>query len=194
MRIGLTGGIGCGKSTVAKLLEAQGLRRIDSDAVVHELLAADAEVIAEVLELLGPEVALPSGGIDRSAVGRRVFASEALLRKLESILHPRVRRRWERESERCDSVIEIPLLFEKNLQKNVDTTVCVFSDLGSQVDRLASRGMSREDALARIKQQMPLSEKVERADYVLLNVGTLSFLEEQVRKLATKLDPSTDKD
>jgi len=124
--------------------------------------------------------------VDRSALGRIVFNDSELLAALESILHPRVHRMWTGEITRdpaSDWVVEIPLLFEKNLQKNVDFTVCVFSDLKLQVERLERKGMDRASALARIRSQLPLAAKAEMADFVLLNDGSLVFLERQVERL-----------
>ncbi|WP_309007520.1 dephospho-CoA kinase [Pelagicoccus sp. SDUM812005] len=188
MKIGLTGGIGCGKSTVSRLFRERGFSTIDADAIVHDLLAKDEETIAEVVALLGESVRSPEGGIDRAAVGQRVFGDAELLGSLEAILHPKVRSTWEKAAESGgDWLVEIPLLFEKNLQKNVDLTICVFSDPQTQVERLEQRGMNRTQALARMKRQMPVSEKAELADFVLLNDGSLEFLTEQVDLLISNI-------
>ncbi len=188
MKIGLTGGIGCGKSTVSKLFRERGFSTIDADAIVHDLLSSDEETIAAVVALLGESVRQERGGIDRAAVGKLVFEDSELLSKLEAILHPRVRAVWEKAAESGgDCLVEIPLLFEKKLQKNVDLTICVFSDPQTQVERLEQRGMNRTQALARMKRQMPVSEKAERSDFVLLNDGSLDFLTEQVVHLISKI-------
>lgn len=188
MKIGLTGGIGCGKSTAAKFFAENGFRTESADAIVHDLLQNDGETIEAVVALLGQEVEASNGGVDRSRVAKLVFGDKDRLKSLEAILHPRVREVWERAAaEGEDCVIEIPLLFEKNLQKNVDQSICVFSDPVLQVERLEQRGLSRADSLARMKRQMPLSEKAQLADYVLLNDGSLKFLEMQVRRLTSKL-------
>jgi len=186
MVIGLTGGIACGKSTAAKMIEGSGYKRIDCDEIVHELLAADASVAREIRNRFGSGAVTEHDGVDRSALGRIVFNDSELLAALESILHPRVHRMWTGEITRdpaSDWVVEIPLLFEKNLQKNVDFTVCVFSDLKLQVERLERKGMDRASALARIRSQLPLAAKAEMADFVLLNDGSLVFLERQVERL-----------
>lgn len=184
MKIGLTGGIGCGKSTVAKLFRERGFSTSDADAIVHDLLANDSDTIEKVVALFGEAVRLESGGIDRAAVGQRVFEDAELLGRLESILHPRVRATWEKAAESGENwLVEIPLLFEKKLQKNVDLTICVFSDPLTQVERLEQRGMNQTQALARMNRQMPVSEKAELADFVLLNDGSLEFLTEQVDRL-----------
>lgn len=188
MRIGLTGGIGCGKSTVSRLLAERGFSTIDADAIVHELLANDEPTIEEVVGVFGDQVRRPEGGIDRAELGKLVFGDEARLQELERILHPRVRGRWEQATESGgDWVVEIPLLFEKNLQKNVDLTICVFSDPQTQVERLEQRGMNRTQALARMSRQLPVTQKAELADIVLLNDGSLEFLAEQVDCLVAKI-------
>lgn len=187
MKIGLTGGIGCGKSTVSKLFAENGFSTLDADKVVHELLASDPGTIAAVIDLFGPEVEKEEGGIDREAVGKLVFGDEPKLRELEAILHPRVRERWQSLPDSGDWLIEIPLLFEKKLQKSVDLSICVFSDPQTQVERLEQRGMNRTQALARMNRQMPVAEKATLADYVLLNDGSQSFLSEQVRSLLSKI-------
>ncbi len=188
MKIGLTGGIGCGKSTVSNLFRERGFSTIDADAIVHDLLARDEGTIAAVVALLGDSVLLPAGGIDRAAVGQLVFGDAEKLAALEAILHPRVRAAWEGAAESGgDWVVEIPLLFEKKLQKNVDLTICVFSDPQTQVERLEQRGMNRTQALARMNRQMPVSEKAELSDLVLLNDGSLEFLTEQVDQLISNI-------
>ncbi|OUW18543.1 MAG: dephospho-CoA kinase [Opitutales bacterium TMED158] len=189
MVIGLTGGMGCGKSTVAAMFERRGFGRVDCDAIAHDLLANDEEVKRLVVGALGSEVVGPDGRLERASIGLKVFGSEPGLRELESILHPRIRDRWDSllaAEPGQDWVVEIPLLFEKNLQNRVDFTVCVFSELTSQVERLERIGMDRAQALARIDRQMPVSEKADKADYVLLNEGSLEFLEDQVNRLLTQ--------
>ncbi|MEM9160791.1 MAG: dephospho-CoA kinase, partial [Verrucomicrobiota bacterium] len=127
MRIGITGGIACGKSTASRMFEAAGFGRIDCDELVHELLASDQSVISEVSSEFGEAVLADEGGINRRELGRRVFGNPDALKALEGILHPRVRERWESiadaESDK-DWVVEIPLLFEKKLENRVDFTVC----------------------------------------------------------------------
>lgn len=151
---------------------------------MHELLAEDRKTIGKVSALFGSGVLNADGGVDRAIVGEQVFGDSELLAKLEGILHPRVRERWESAvSQGGDWVVEIPLLFEKKLQNNVDLTVCVSCHPDKQAERLESRGMNRSQALARINRQMPVSEKSELADYVLLNDGPLEFLESQVERL-----------
>lgn len=189
MVIGLTGGMGSGKSTAARLFENQGFRRIDCDEIAHDLLSNDGDVKRSIKEAFGSEVFDCEGEVDRRALGSIVFESEDKLSELEAILHPRIRDAWlARIASDPDArwVVEIPLLFEKNLQNRVDFTVCVFSDLSTQVKRLQLKGIDRAQALARIEKQMPVSEKAEIADFVLLNEGSLEFLDEQIKTLLTR--------
>lgn len=168
----------------------RGFSTIDADAIVHELLARDPATIGEVREQFGESVLLPEGGADRAELAKQVFGDAQELAKLEAILHPRVRAIWEAAAETGgDWVIEIPLLFEKNLQKNVDLTICVFSDPLTQVERLERRGLSAAQVQSRMMQQMPVAEKAELADLVLLNDGSLEFLSEQVDLLISKIKP-----
>ena len=174
---------------MARIFRDRGFRSFDTDEIVHTLLAEDQSTIEEVALLFGPGVLAPDGGVIRSVVGERAFAAPDLLAKLEAILHPRVRERWrEAVSSGGDWVVEIPLLFEKNLQNNVDLTVCVSCHPEKQVERLEIRGMKRSQALARMNRQMPLPKKMELADYVLLNDGSLEFLEAQVARLILQIE------
>lgn len=177
--------MGCGKSTAAGLFEKRGWRRLDSDAIVHELLARDETTIGEVAEAFGDGVLKSGGGVDRQALGRIVFADPDRLAVLEAILHPKVREAWETASAQGGNwVVEVPLLFEKKLENRFDFAVCVSCHPLTQAGRLGQRGMDQAQALARIRRQMPLSEKIELADFALLNDGSYGFLDRQVARLA----------
>ena len=190
MVIGLTGGIGCGKSTAAKMIEERGFKRLDCDAIVHELLEGDEPTVEEVRKRFGDGVIAESGAVDRASLGRIVFGDPEALSALEVILHPRVHAVWTGKVTSDSSVnwvVEIPLLFEKKLEKNVDFTVCVSSDQELQVERLERKGWDRATALTRIDHQLPVAVKTELADFVLLNDGSLAFLERQVERLLNLL-------
>lgn len=192
MKLGLTGGIGCGKSTAAKMLEANGWRRLDSDALVGELFAGDGAVRAALAGRWGEAVLTPEG-VDRARIAQTVFADEAELRWLEGLLHPRVRERWQgalAADPEALWVVEIPLLFEKNLEKHFDFTVCVSVSEAVQQERLAARGLAPEQVRARIARQLPLAEKRHRADFVLSNTGTLAYLQSQIDALHARLSPA----
>lgn len=190
MRIGLTGGIGCGKSTVARMMAERGLRTIDSDAIVRDLLTNDGEVITAVRSRFG-DAAVGEDGVDRRHLAGVVFRDTEALSWLEQLLHPRVRTVWtayvDADPDRS-AVVEIPLLFEKNLENSFNITVAVASGRDQQHSRLRDKGISEEDASARIARQMPLEQKIARADYVILNTGSLSFLSDQVELLLDRLN------
>lgn len=190
MKIGLTGGIGCGKSTAGDFFEEAGFRRSDSDRVVRDLLEKNDEVRQAIREHFGDGVFASNGELDRGALARIVFTQTNELEWLEHLLHPRVTSIWQArvaaEPERCWCV-EIPLLFEKNLEKPFDFTVCVSSSEPVQLARLAAKGLTRDQALARIARQLPLDAKVDRADFVILNDGSYDFLRQQVFELIDDL-------
>lgn len=183
MILGLTGNLGCGKSTAGHLFAERGFRRIDCDQIVRDLLTGDRKVLEEIRDSFGPDVFDAAGKVDRKQLGRIVFSNRKRLDLLEKILHPRVSKLWlGAVAERPDSgwVVEIPLLFEKNLQKWVDFTICLACDRRVQLERLSQRGMTPQEADQRIAVQLPLIRKIELADFVLLNNGALSFLSDQV--------------
>jgi len=190
MILGLTGGMGCGKSTTAKIFAGRGFAVLDSDAVVRTVLQTDCEVVGAVRGRFGAGVLTASGEVDRQAVARRVFQNEADLRWLEDLLHPRVFEHWRRAfaAEPGRSwVVEVPLLFEKSLQNWFDFTICVASDPSVQLARLEQRGLPSSLARQRISKQLPLTQKIKLVDFVLLNDGSSGFLRAQVEELVNSL-------
>ena len=189
MKVGLSGGIGCGKSTVLGFFREAGWRTVDSDAVVCELLATDAEVQAQLRSRWG-EAVFTDGAVDRGAVAKRVFGHEGDLKWLEELLHPLVRESWLASIEQApDSnwLVEIPLLFEKRLETRFDLTVCVSSPPDVVADRMVARAYTEAQIEQRRKQQMPLEEKIERADYLISNAGSLEFLKQQTTRLIEQI-------
>lgn len=199
--IGLTGGIGSGKSTVARMLATLGATVIDADAIVQELQAPGAPMVAELAECFGNDILDADGALDRKALGDIVFHDDAARKRLNQIVHPQVSvqfaRRVTAARERNDPliVLDIPLLFEN--QKNgtgtasrmdFDATVLVFVELATQIERTMARdGCTREEACARIRAQLPLAEKRQLADHVIENEGPLAETERQVQALFTRL-------
>lgn len=191
MVLGLTGGMGCGKSTAARLFEEFGYVRVDSDALIRDRVLHHPEVIRLVGAEFGPEVIAADGSLDRAVIARRVFPDAARLRWLEEQLHPRLFDLWREilaERDRGRWVFEVPLLFEKGLENWFDFTICVATTSTNQLARLAERGMSHALAEQRISKQFPLAQKIESADFVLLNDGSLTFLREQIATLLSRLD------
>lgn len=188
--LGITGGMGCGKSAAGECFAKLGWGRSDSDQIVRDLLAGDPAVIEQVTAAFGPEILDSGGAIDRKSLAHIVFSEPARLQTLEEILHPRVREVWKGRIEgesQLNWVLEIPLLFEKGLEKEVDFTLCIASDPLVQAQRLASRGLSQKEVSRRIARQLPLARKIERADFVISNNGSLGFLSDQVSRLARVL-------
>ncbi len=188
--VGLTGGMGCGKSTVAAMFAARGFRRLDSDQMIREELLVRPTVVAAVRGRFGAEVVDAAGAVRRDQVARRVFADPAELAWLEGLLHPLLFDRWRElfaAAEGTAFLVEVPLLFEKGLENWFDFTVCVTTDSATQLRRLEQRGVPPELARQRLVKQLPLARKCELADFVLLNDGTPDFLREQVDALADRL-------
>jgi len=183
MKMGLTGGIGCGKSTVVAAFGEAGFKCCETDAIVKQLLREDPEVIAAVVAHFGRDFISESGGICRKKLAEVVFREKDLLQWLENLLHPRVRLTWQKrvaDAPNAHWCIEIPLLFEKNLEKHFDFIVCVSCSNGNQLDRLRQRGLSDGQISARNACQLPLNEKVMRSNVVFSNDGTKSFLNAQI--------------
>ncbi|HEX2903529.1 MAG TPA: dephospho-CoA kinase [Jatrophihabitans sp.] len=183
-RIGLTGGIGSGKSTVAARLAEHGAVIIDADAIAREVVAAGTPGLAAVLARFGPEVAQPDGTLDRPALGRIVFADQAALADLNSIVHPLVGARTAELMQQAgpDAVIvyDVPLLVENGLSGGFDAVVVVQAPLEVRLSRLAGRGMDRETALARIAQQATDEQRRRVATVLLDNSGSRERLMAQV--------------
>ena len=190
-RVGITGGMGCGKSTVARLMEARGFRRLDSDAIVRDRVLREPAVKAAIRERFGAGVLAANGEVERAHLAERVFADDDALRWLEDLVHPRVYAAWTEAFAAGDSevrwAVEVPLLFERGLEKGFDFTVCVALPPDQQLARLEERGIPRALAGRRISKQLPLAQKIERSDYVLWNGGSPAFLEAQVDRVVRQL-------
>ena len=190
MVLGLTGGMGCGKSTASQLFESFGFQRVDSDALVRSVVLADASVIGQIRARFGDEVVDTDGQIVRAVLARHVFADAQELLWLEDLIHPRLFAEWRRilgEKGTHNVVFEVPLLFEKALENWFDFTLCVATSSAHQLARLRERGMSHALAEQRISKQLPLVQKIESADYVLLNDGSVTFLRDQIATLVADL-------
>jgi len=199
--IGLSGGIGSGKSTVSTMLRELGATVIDADAIVHELQAPGMPMVAELAREFGPGILDASGALDRKALGAIVFADESARLRLNQIVHPQVGAEFAKrlaaaiEAKARLIVLDIPLLFEGResgkgsaASRNVETTVAVWVPEAVQIERQIARDRcTREEALQRVRAQMPLDRKRELADHVIDNSGSLADTERQVRALYEKL-------
>ena len=188
--IGLTGGMGCGKTTAAAIFAGHGFVRLDADQVVRDELLVDPEVVAALQTKFGAGVLTPEGRVDRAWLAQAVFADEAQLRWLEALLHPRLFARWRAlfaASHGQKFLVEVPLLFEQGMENWFDFTVCLTSECATQIRRLELRDIPPELARQRLARQLPLPQKCERADFVVLNDGSPEFLRAQINLLAQRL-------
>lgn len=188
MRVGLTGGVASGKSTVSAMLTELGAVVVDADVLAREAVAPGSEGLAEVVEAFGTEVLAADGGLDRPALGAVVFGDEARRRVLEGIVHPRVRARAEEIEAAAPpgSVVvhDIPLLVETGQAGSFDAVVVVDVPVETQVARMvAQRGMSREEAKRRVAAQASREERLAAATYVVDNTGTLEQLRGRVAEV-----------
>ena len=189
--VGLTGGIGAGKTEALAALERLGAATLSSDAVVHELLAGE-EARDELVRRLGPDVA-PDGRVDRDAVAALVFERPDQREWLESYLWPRVGERmaaWRAELERRDpppraAVVEVPLLFESGMEPVFDHTIAVVADEDVRADRAGARGHA--GLASRESRQLGQQEKAERAEFAVRNDGSVEELERELSEVLRRM-------
>jgi dephospho-CoA kinase len=192
--VGLTGGLGAGKSEALRVLGELGAATLSTDAVVHELLAGE-ELRELVAERLGPEV-VRDGRLDRAAIAERVFGDDEARRWLEGELWPRVGARvasWRRQVAAAEpgppaAVVEVPLLFESGMETVFDCTIAVVADEALRDRRATARGHA--SVTQRAGRQLTQAEKAERADFTVVNDGSLKELEESLSQVLAKLDRS----
>jgi len=177
--IGLTGGIGSGKSTVSELFIKKGIRIIDADILYKELSKPGQILYNEIIKAFGPEIVCSAGTIDFRKLGDMVFHDETKRHLLNSITHPVVRDEILAEAKALKNqtlaVVVVPLLFESDFDSFCSKTICVYVDLRTQLSRLMSRDrIDRQLALLKILAQMPMKKKALKSDYVIDNSGTMS--------------------
>jgi dephospho-CoA kinase len=192
--VGLTGGIGSGKSAVSALFVARGAVLVDGDVDARAVVAKGTPGLAAVVAAFGPAVLLPDGELDRPALGRIVFGDPEKLARLNAIVHPLIGEESARQIEAARAsgapvlVHDVPLLVESGLQGRYDAVVVVAAAPTTQLDRLTRlRGMSQQDAEARIAAQAPLADKLAAATYVIDNDGPREALEPQVDRIWSAL-------
>jgi len=183
MIIGITGGIGCGKSVVLEILKEAGASIIDSDKLGHEALC-ESNVKKKLISSFGFDILDDNRNVDRKKLSF-VFADKKRLEKLNSILHPIIIKKIQEKIEILQKksgiiALEIPLLYECNLGYLSDVVCVVYADLETRKKRLEKRGLSNFEILERIKSQMPLEEKVVKADIVIMNNGTKNQLKTEI--------------
>ncbi|EGN95881.1 hypothetical protein SERLA73DRAFT_113599 [Serpula lacrymans var. lacrymans S7.3] len=193
--VGLTGGIATGKSTVSSSLKSRQIPIIDADILAREVVQPGTRGLAQIVDYFGSSVLLADGSLDRRKLGSIIFSDEVKRKKLNSIIHPAVTRAifwnivrcWIRGEKIC--IVDVPLLIEGGLWKWVGRVVVVYCSTEIQLQRLMKRdNSSREEASARLNSQLPISQKVEYADIVIENSGSLKDLEAQVSFSLTKIE------
>jgi dephospho-CoA kinase len=194
LRIGLTGGIGSGKSTASRLLERRGAVIVDADAIAREVVEPGTPGLAAVVEAFGAGVLRPDGSLDRPALAAVVFADPAARARLDAIVHPLVRARATEVASAAapDAVVvhDVPLLVETGQAAAYDLVLVVEADPETRVIRLVQRGLTAEDARARMAAQGSDEQRRAVADVVLDNSGTPDELEAQVDRFWTeRVDP-----
>jgi dephospho-CoA kinase len=187
MRVGLTGGIASGKSTVASLFAGLGVPVIDTDAIAREVVAPGEPALRRIVAAFGEQVLTPQGTLDREKMRSRVFADADDRRRLEGILHPAILQEMERRSQQAGGtyqVLAIPLLVETGLANRVDRVLVVDTSETTQIDRLRSRdGSSEQEARAMLAAQASRTQRLARADDLIVNDGDRAALAAQVERL-----------
>lgn len=197
-KIGLTGGIGSGKSTVAAMLAEAGFRVVDADKIARQIMEPGSPVLAKVAKEFGHDVLNKDGTLDRAELARRAFVDKESTQRLNAITHPAIRAESNRQFIQAESdgapvaVYDMPLLIELGLNKDMDLTVVVDVDAEERVKRLVtSRGLAEADARARIRQQIDDDARKAAADWVIDNNGPVENLAPQVERLieSVQADP-----
>lgn len=195
--VGVTGGIGSGKSTVCAMLAGMGCELFEADRIAKELQLEDPEVIRGVEELFGRDIYSRDGSgqlqIDRKAIASVVFSDPEKLAALNRLIHPKVREAFVREVKRCARegkrilCKEAAILFEAGADRDLDRIIVVAANDGLRLDRVVKRGLDRAEARKRMQAQWPQERLIERAHYVIFNDGTLEELRSQVEQIYRSL-------
>lgn len=188
MRVGLTGGIGSGKSTVASMLAGRGAVVVDADEIARRIVEPGSPVLARLAEEFGGDIVRGDGSLDRGLLAGRAFATERATRHLNEITHPAIRELAEAELQAGESagavvVYEMPLLVETGQVSLVDVVVVVDASEETQIERAVARGLTLEDVRARMARQASRDRRLEAADHVIKNEGSLEDTRTQVDAL-----------
>jgi dephospho-CoA kinase len=191
--IGLTGGVGMGKSTAASILARRGLPVIDTDELARALVEPGQPALDEIRAAFGPEVIDAAGCLSRREVARIVFTGAEKRARLEAILHPRIRQRWLDQVEQWRAerlragIVVIPLLFETNAAKHFTHTICIACSSATQRARLAARGWSSDAIDQRIASQWPLDKKIAASNFVVWTEGPIALTEQQLDRILSSI-------
>ena len=190
---GLTGGLGMGKSTTARFLRERGAQIVDTDELARQLVQPGQPALAEIQAVFGKNIIAPNGELRRDELARIVFADAAARKKLEAILHPRIRERWLAQVEiwrgenRALAVVAIPLLFETQAESHFDKIICVACSAENQRQRLLARGWTPEQIEQRIAAQWPVDQKIARSDFVIWTDSSLDVHVQQIERILPAL-------
>lgn len=194
LKVGLTGGIACGKTVVRQYLDEKGAFTVDADAVVHRLMGPDTELSGAIRDAFGTEVMAANRSVDRKKLGAVVFSDGEARQRLNRLVHPRVIAEEKRllaeagrKGERL-AVVDAALMIETGTHREYDCLLVVFCDQPLQIGRLMNRdGLSREEALKRIEAQLPVEEKKRFADFLVDTSGSLAETESQADEIWDEL-------
>jgi len=189
-RIGLTGGIACGKSEVLDRVKGHGIPVLDTDLIAHELLKSGNPVFDQIVKNFGQQMLNTDGNIDRSKLGRNVFGDENARKDLNDLMHPEIGIRWREWMSQQTSplaVVAIPLLFEVGIENEFDGVLCVWSPEVLMKKRLQNRNLTEEEAMQRIRAQLPVDLKALKSNWNLRNNLTLAHLNTQVDDWVEKM-------
>jgi dephospho-CoA kinase len=194
--IGVTGGIGCGQSTVCKIFEKYGAGVINADLIAKDVVEKNSDVINEIKENFGAGIFNSDGTLNRRELAQIAFSSVENTKKLNSIIHPKVIDTVNFEILKAKEsgkfklvVIDAALIYETKMEKIFDYVVVVSSTMGNRIKRIIHRdGLTEKEIMDRIKAQMPVEKKAEFANFVIENDGTIQELEEKVKEILAKID------
>jgi dephospho-CoA kinase len=191
MLVGLTGGIGCGKSAVAEIFSGLGWKKLNADSICKNIYdSKNSKLFHRLRERWGDKVFLPDGAVDKKAIAEIVFNAPEELKWLNAVLHPLIQEEAElfiKKHAGQDVIFEIPLLYEAGWEDMPDLVICVWTEHETQLKRLEARGMSRDEAERRLQHQHSPLEKLERADIGLINNGNLENLKKQCEYINNNL-------
>jgi dephospho-CoA kinase len=191
--LGLTGGVGMGKSACADLLQQRGVPVIDTDNLARALVEPGQPALAEVQRVFGPDIVDSKGSLRRDVLARHVFGDSAARKQLEAILHPRIRQLWRAQAQTWRAakhpvgVVAIPLLFETKAEAELDAVICVACSNGTQAARLCARSWPAEQIEQRILAQAPVEEKIARSNYVIWTEGPMAIHAAQLERILSKV-------
>lgn len=193
LRIGITGGLGTGKSTVAQLLSAKGIPVLDTDDLAREFTRPGHPVLGQIVDQFGADLLDERGELRRDKLAAKVFGDEKERRRLEAILHPPIREGWMARLKEWESAgqsagcVVIPLLYETGCEGEFDEIICTACGPSTQRARLAGRGWTENQIDNRLAAQLPLKTKMQRADHVIWTEGSMQSTEQQLDKVLTEL-------